>query len=198
MLKPLGAVTRISSNLCLILSPPSQKKTFSFDFHTLAAPRQKLCHNSHKPVSATSPLPRPLVFTIPCGKSGTSSVEFVLPAFSRRQALLVAGIEEPPGTYKHDLFDPELADSIPQSKAEYLRAFLMQVEKLSSINTGNEIPPFLRRHLIGTHVVASEQSLRECASVYGRYVDEWLRVIRTSRDQGLAWAEMLGRTATAA
>jgi 7-cyano-7-deazaguanine synthase in queuosine biosynthesis len=115
----------------------------------------------------------------------------------RRQALIAAGIDEPTGTYKYDLFSLDSADVIPASKLEYLRAFLMQIEKLSGIRSGSDLPPFLRRHLLGTHVVSPQEPVFWCVELYRRYVNEWFRVIETAQARGLAWAAMIRRGAAA-
>lgn len=114
----------------------------------------------------------------------------------RRHAMMIAGISEPNGIYKYDLFGPALsANSIPPDKLRYLRAFLMQVEKLSPLKKGSAIPQFLRRHLVGTHVITSESDLAFWCGVYRRYLDEWLRLVNQAH--GRDWASLLRGSAAA-
>ena len=91
----------------------------------------------------------------------------------RRQALLAAGIHEPGGKYKCDLFGESNA-RIPDKNLDALRAFLMQVDKLSSLDYCSECPDSLVSHLRSTRVVTGNCIPAEIISLYKRYRREWL------------------------
>src|SRR5262249_46494804 len=64
----------------------------------------------------------------------------------RRQAMFVAGIEEPRNAYKFDLFGPARhVNRISEDLLKYLMAFLMQVVHLEALDTRDELPRRLRR-----------------------------------------------------
>lgn len=110
----------------------------------------------------------------------------------RRQAMITAGIEEPADAYKYALFGPAgVVNRIDDRRLAYLKAFLMQVEKLADLDGRPAIPRFFRRHLVGTGVVAQGEPLAPYVELYRRYRSEWLALVARGRAEGWTWAEML-------
>lgn len=95
----------------------------------------------------------------------------------RRQAMMVAGIEEPQGTYKYDLFSQDYESSgIEERHLEYLKAFLLQVANLGPLEPGVRVPLRVQRHLLGTNVVPPGESTTAVLNLLSRYRDEWLNL----------------------
>jgi len=110
----------------------------------------------------------------------------------RRQALTLAGIEEPGDSYKYDIFGtPRQDTSVAANASEFLKAFLMQVSKLSELEPRAKEPWFLRRHLVGTGAVEDGQPLTPFVDLYRRYRNEWLALVAKARAQGWSWANLL-------
>ncbi len=115
----------------------------------------------------------------------------------RRQALITAGIDEPGDAYKYDLFGPAgVVNRVEDGRLAYLKAFLMQVEKLSELDAHPSVPRFFRRHLVGTGVVAQGGSLSPHVDLFRRYRDEWLALVARGRVEGWAWADLLSPAET--
>jgi hypothetical protein len=110
----------------------------------------------------------------------------------RRQALTLAGIEEPGDSYKYDIFGtPRQDTSVAANATEFLKAFLVQVSKLSELESRTEVPWFLRRHLIGTGVVQDGQPLTPFVDLYRRYRNEWLALVAKAQALGWSWPNLL-------
>ncbi len=110
----------------------------------------------------------------------------------RQQAMAAAGIVESDSTYAYGLFaDNRGADSIPQSKLLCLKAFLMQISKLSAVEDG-QLPPVLARHLIGTGIVGATEPLGCYLDLYRRYRREWVELIADRQANSVAWATLFG------
>lgn len=113
----------------------------------------------------------------------------------RRQAMLVGGIREPSGTYKFDLFGPQqVVNNIPDCRLKYLKAFLMQVAHLSVLDSQDEIPRSLRRHLFGSGIVGHGESPQPVIELLRRYRNEWLTIAAEGKEQGWHWASLLFQT----
>jgi len=108
----------------------------------------------------------------------------------RRQSLFVAGIQESRDRYKYDLFDKSSQD-IPDEKLDYLRAFLLQVNKLSVLDFSNELPSFVTRHLQSTEIVTNSRIPVEIIDLYKRYRREWLMIIARGQQQGWKWSKIM-------
>lgn len=110
----------------------------------------------------------------------------------RRQSMITTGIDEPTDAYKYDLFGPAgVVNRIEDRRLSYLKAFLMQVEKLSELDSLAAVPRFFKRHLVGTGVVAHGEPLTPHVALYRRYRKEWLELVARGRSEGWSWADML-------
>jgi len=108
----------------------------------------------------------------------------------RRQALFVAGIIEPAGTYKHDLFStttPEITDD----EWAYVKATLMQIELLGHLIADQPLPPLVARHLYGSGILEAGARPDAIVDLLQRYRQEWLGLLRHGRSQGWAWCQWL-------
>jgi hypothetical protein len=108
----------------------------------------------------------------------------------RRQALLVGGIDEPVGSYKHNLFGRTDHDA----PDENLRAFLMQVDKLSTLDSSDEVPRSLVRHLRTTEVISDNRIPGPLIDLYRRYRREWLLLVERGLREGWKWSQMMVAT----
>jgi hypothetical protein len=110
----------------------------------------------------------------------------------RRQAMLVGGIGEPRGTYKFDLFGPSrLVNRIPEHRLKYLKAFLIQVVQLAALDSQNELPRCLRRHLFGSRILGQGDSPRPIIELWRRYRQEWLTIAAQGNERGWSWVRLL-------
>jgi hypothetical protein len=110
----------------------------------------------------------------------------------RRQAIAVAGIEEPTSCYKYDLFGMAQAVSgVPSEEMRFLRAFLMQSAKLAELDDPTGMPRFFRGHLLGTGVAENGESLAPFVELFRRYRQEWLGLVAKGRERGWPWARLL-------
>jgi hypothetical protein len=110
----------------------------------------------------------------------------------RRQALLVAGIDEPVESYKHDLFGRTDNDA----PDENLHAFLMQVDKLSTLDHSDEVPRLLVRHLRSTEVISDSRVPGAMIDLYRRYRQEWLLLVKRGLRADWKWSRMMAPTQT--
>jgi 7-cyano-7-deazaguanine synthase in queuosine biosynthesis len=110
----------------------------------------------------------------------------------RRQAMAVAGIDEPVGTYEYDLFgQTDRLDDIPEMQLAYLKATLIQVAQLQGIESSDRLPPPFERHVVGTGIVCKGQPQKGVIQLLARYRDEWTRIASLERERGHAWANLL-------
>ena len=109
----------------------------------------------------------------------------------RRQAIITASIEEPDGVYQYDLFSNRSCD-IPATKLKYLRAFLMQIDKLGALDCSDQLPDFMMRHFRATEVISSNRAPCELVDLYRRYRNEWLHLISRGQREGWEWTQMMG------
>jgi 7-cyano-7-deazaguanine synthase in queuosine biosynthesis len=111
---------------------------------------------------------------------------------SRRQAMAVAGIEEPAEAYKYDfLTSPDKASRIPSKRLLYLKAFLMQAVSLKYVWDGAPLPRSIARHILSTEVLPGEHPPEELATLLARYRDEWLNIASDRNRKGFPWARLL-------
>lgn len=105
----------------------------------------------------------------------------------RRQAMLSAGISEHSAEYECDLLAKEIGSAPPAEKLEYMKAMVAQVHDFGAIDCGRGYSDGLKRWLIDTHIVSSEDEARPWLSVLGRYRAEWLRLAAVHRDCAVPW-----------
>jgi len=116
----------------------------------------------------------------------------------RQQAMIVAGIREPRGTYKYNPFGPSrLVDRIPEKGLRFLKAFLMQVAHLSVLDTQADLPRRLRRHLFGSGIMGHGESPHLVIELLRQYRDEWLTIAAEGKKRGWHWASLLSPTMVA-
>jgi len=110
----------------------------------------------------------------------------------RRQAMLVAGIEEPIDRYRFDLFGPSArAEGIPEDRLDYLRAILGQVVRFAEFDGQGEIPRRFRRHLLGSGVIGDDVPQEAVVGVLQRYRREWLDLAQEGARLGWRWTGLL-------
>lgn len=115
----------------------------------------------------------------------------------RRQSLTVAGLHEPSGTYKYDLFeDVNASNHVPAKELDYLKAFLDQVVQLDGVQENQPLPLRIRRHLIGTGVLASGDSVEAVGRLLLTYREEWRETVAQAQGRGISWTKLLGRRAS--
>lgn len=113
----------------------------------------------------------------------------------RRQAMFIAGIEEPKGTYKCDLFGAKKrATRVAKNQVQYLKAFLMQVVQLGDLKNDGRLLRRFRRHLIGTEIVRSDEALEPTIDLLLKYRHEWLELAAVGERRGWSWTKLLGPT----
>jgi 7-cyano-7-deazaguanine synthase in queuosine biosynthesis len=105
----------------------------------------------------------------------------------RRQALLVAGVDESPSSYKYDVF----GQASQGAQDDYLRAFLLQVTKLATLDHTSDLPPSLVRHLRATEVITDDQVPSRLIDLYRRYRQEWLLLVNRGLAEGRQWSRMM-------
>lgn len=108
----------------------------------------------------------------------------------RRQAIVSAGIDDCGYCYQHDLFSIG-SSNIPEEKLLYLKAFLMQIDKLSSLDYSNQLPSFVIRHLRATDVIIGEHVPAKLVDLYKRYRIEWLHLVERGQHEGWKWTQMM-------
>jgi hypothetical protein len=110
----------------------------------------------------------------------------------RRQAMVVAGIAELEGTYKHDfLGSPRRASRIPPKRLIHLKAFLLQVASLKNVFAGKPLPRSVVRHLLHTEVLADGCPQEAVSALLARNRDEWMDLAADGIRMGLGWARLL-------
>ena len=82
----------------------------------------------------------------------------------RRQAMIIAGIDEPEGMYKFDIFGaPEAVNQVSEKGLSYLKAVLLQVARLWDIENHDCLPPAFERHVV-PHIVQRANPRKESSS----------------------------------
>jgi 7-cyano-7-deazaguanine synthase in queuosine biosynthesis len=110
----------------------------------------------------------------------------------RRQAMFVAGIEEPTDRYRFDLFGTkDRPGQAPESRQADLKAILGQVVRLTEFDGMDEIPRRFRRHLIGSGVIGDDVGAEIVADLLRRYRREWLGLATEGLNVGREWATLL-------
>jgi hypothetical protein len=110
----------------------------------------------------------------------------------RRQAMLVAGVREPKGTYSFDLFGPaKLVNRISPKRLDYLKAFLLQAAAWTEIDTTGRFPEPVERHLRDTQIFKPGESSERIKALLTRNRDEWLEIAEEGRKKGYMWARLL-------
>ena len=111
----------------------------------------------------------------------------------RRQAMLVAGIHEPPGTYSVDLFAARSAlNQLPAHQVRFLKAMVIQADLLGELRC-SVLPDWFRRYVLGTGVASSDDMLSRLVDVHLRYRAEWLELAEFGRAEGWNWAKWLSQ-----
>ena len=117
----------------------------------------------------------------------------------RRQAMLIAGIEEPAHQYRFDLFGTsEQSGELSEHRDAYLKAILGQVVRLSELDGCDAIPRQFRRHLIGSGVIGDDVSEEVVISVLRRYRREWMELANQGLNAGQQWSKLLAPLTSAA
>ncbi len=115
----------------------------------------------------------------------------------RRQAMIVAGMDEPGGAYEYDLFGaPHTTNAIEPTKLENLKATLMQVDRLADLR-GESLPEWFLRYALHTGVAESRAGLTSWVEVLLRYRAEWLDLIALGQLKGWEWAGWLPASSAA-
>ena len=110
----------------------------------------------------------------------------------RRQAMVVAGVKEPPGTYTIDLLGPtHHVNHIPPSRLNYLKAFLMQCAKRTEIDSNLLLPDPVERHFRHTRILKTGESSEQFSNLLCRNREEWLKIAEEGRRRGYRWARLL-------
>jgi hypothetical protein len=115
----------------------------------------------------------------------------------RRQAMILAGMDEPDGAYEYDLFGaPHTTNAIEPSKLENLKATVMHVDSLGDLR-GVSLPEWFLRYALGTGVAENPAALRGWVEVLLRYRAEWLELIAIGQSKGWKWAGWLRASSAA-
>jgi 7-cyano-7-deazaguanine synthase in queuosine biosynthesis len=117
----------------------------------------------------------------------------------RRQAMEIAGIKEPEGTYKFDFFRSvdELAASDPERLLP-LRATLMQVVALEKLSDDGIHPDSFNRFVRGTKVLLPGEPIEAWVALMRRYRDEWKRIVSRPDLRETNWAKWMHTAPVAA
>jgi hypothetical protein len=83
------------------------------------------------------------------------------------------------------------SNGIEENRLEYLKAFLLQVANLGPLEPGVHVPSRVQRHLFGTNVVSSGESVDPFLHLLSRYRDEWLSLAAQSKDHEWSWAGLM-------
>lgn len=109
----------------------------------------------------------------------------------RRQALIVAGIQEPEELYDCDLFGPpEITSSIDPAKLMGIKATLMHVDRLADLRR-RPLPNWFLQYALGTGVENSVAALDSWVDVLLRFRSEWLKLVESGQSKGWNWASWL-------
>lgn len=109
----------------------------------------------------------------------------------RRQAIHVAGISEPDGSYKYDIFDLCQMESVSVERLQYLKAFLMQIAQLDGLETKDRLPRAFERHVLSTKILRPGESPKGVIELLARYRNEWIATALHARRNGHLWAKWL-------
>jgi hypothetical protein len=110
----------------------------------------------------------------------------------RRQAIAVAGIAEPEGTYRYDfLGSPDGVGRIPSKRLLHLKASLMQVASMTDVREKLPLPRSVARHLLSTEVLPDGRPREAVVALLARYRDEWMNLASNGNRKGFAWARLL-------
>ena len=105
----------------------------------------------------------------------------------RRQALRLAGIDDPSSAYEYDIFgSSEVFDRIPEDKLDYLKATLMDVQKLESLSS-HQVPTRIGSHIFGTGVAQPGESIDSWMDLLSRYREEWRELAVRANESGTRW-----------
>jgi len=122
---------------------------------------------------------------------------YCLACIARRQAMIVAGVDESDGAYEYDLFgSSQTVNAVEPAKLENLKATLMQVERLGELR-GEPLPEWFLQYALGTRVVKDRDALRSWVDVLLRYRAEWVALIALGESRGWNWAKWLPASAAA-
>lgn len=103
---------------------------------------------------------------------------FCFACITRRQAMIRAGIDEPPPTYKVDLFaENAVVADFSESHLIPLEMVFKQLGDLEGVAPDGRAPAAVEAHLWGTGVVRSEHEFRQALDLLHRYQAEWSTMI---------------------
>lgn len=89
--------------------------------------------------------------------------------------------------YKSDLFGRTDYDA----PDENLRALLMQVDKLSTLDHSDQPPRSLIQHLRATDLISDSRVPGVLLDLYRRYRKEWLLLAQRGLREGWKWSQMM-------
>lgn len=128
----------------------------------------------------------------PLRESGAKQCGVCAACLLRRQSILAAGCTEPLNTYKYDVFgDTRAANAVPESKLQYLKAYLMQAVELVVTKGSDRLPNPVVRHLNATGACMTPGEWDDAKRVLSRYGTEWMDVASACRQRGIRWAELV-------
>ena len=128
----------------------------------------------------------------PLRNRGPKQCGFCPACIFRRQAMFTAGIAEADDAYLLDLFgNAERVNQIEPRRLKYLKALLMQVDKLGELDSDGPVPLFFKRHIVGSGIVSPGESLAPHVELYQRYRREWLDLVAAGQAEGRSWADLL-------
>jgi hypothetical protein len=108
----------------------------------------------------------------------------------RRQAMFMAGIDEPVGTYKYDMFySGPLPYPWPEDASRLRNAVFAQLHRLAELDRTGEFHRTDRDHLIATEVIEPGGSFEALFQLFRRYVREWREFLATGQERGWLWAD---------
>jgi len=123
------------------------------------------------------------------GRGRDKQCGYCCACIGRRQAMIEAGISEPMGTYEIDLFGGAVSD-FGSTRLDYLKAMLLQVDRLAELSR-RDMPEWFLRYALGTGVCESVAELPAWIGVLTRYREEWLRITAAGKSKGWNWATWL-------
>lgn len=111
----------------------------------------------------------------------------------RRQAMLIAGIDDAADAYRFDLFTGcrELKEATARH-LRFLKAYLMQVRELQDVRPGKPLPDRVLQHLVGTNIIKQSDATSPSIELLSRYRDQWMQVVREAESNGYSWTKMIG------
>mgnify|MGYP000210733036 CR=1 FL=1 len=109
----------------------------------------------------------------------------------RRQALWVAGVEDPASQYVTDLFAMQTLDAIDPLHLNPLKACLKQMCDMSSLIDNGPAPAVFWPHVLEANDPSIGMLDDDIVFLHRRYTLEWFRMVTEGQRRGLAWAKWI-------